>query len=109
MTAARVAPPQGQCSPTWATEQARPPAPSRHRAAAAFGAVLREVRRARGLSQAAVAELSGLHPTYPSLLERGLRTPTLAAILQIAEALDVPPASLVADTCERLRSGDSPR
>ena len=77
---------------------------SRHRAALAFGAVLCEVRRARGLSQEAVADLSGLHRTYPSLLERGLRTPTLDAIFRIAEALRVPPETLRADTRDRLRS-----
>lgn len=79
-------------------------APSRHRAALAFGAVLRQVRQARGLTQEAVADLSGLDRTYPSLLERGLRTPTLVAILQIADALRVPPETLIADTCNRLRS-----
>ena len=73
-------------------------APSRHRTALAFGAVLREVRQARGLTQEAVADLSGLDRTYPSLLERGLRTPTLVAILQIADALRVPPETLIADT-----------
>lgn len=76
----------------------------RHLAALAFGAVLREVRQARGLSQEAVAELSGLHRTYPSLLERGLRTPTLVAILRIADALRVPPDTLIAETHERLRT-----
>jgi transcriptional regulator with XRE-family HTH domain len=79
-------------------------APSRHRAALAFGAVLREVRQARGLTQEAVADLSGLDRTYPSLLERGMRTPTLVAILQIADALRVPPETLIADTCDRLRN-----
>jgi transcriptional regulator with XRE-family HTH domain len=83
---------------------ASPTSAARHRAALAFGAVLREVRHARGLSQETVADLSGLHRTYPSLLERGLRTPTLDAILRIADALRVPPETLIAGTRDRLRS-----
>jgi transcriptional regulator with XRE-family HTH domain len=38
-----------------------------------------------------------VHPTYVSLLERGLRDPRLTSILKIAAALGIPAASLVRD------------
>ena len=75
----------------------------RQEAARAFGQVLRAARQARGLSQEQLAELSEFDRTYPSLLERGLRTPTLTVLLEIARALDMEPAQLVSDTAERLR------
>ena len=76
-------------------------------AALAFGAALRDVRMEHGLSQEALAELGGFDRIYPSLLERGLRTPTLTAIFRLADALDVTAASLVSDACDRI-CGHSP-
>jgi transcriptional regulator with XRE-family HTH domain len=52
-----------------------------------FGSVLRELRQQRGLTQETLAELADLDRTYPGMLERGLRTPTLAVILRLAKAL----------------------
>lgn len=54
-----------------------------------FGQVLRDLRDQRDLSQARLAELTGLDRTYISLLERGLRQPTLGTLLVLAKALDV--------------------
>ena len=73
----------------------------RQKVAIAFGRVLRETRRQKGLSQ---EDLAGavFDRTYPSLLERGLRTPTLTVIFQLAEVLDISPASLVTKTLEEL-------
>jgi ribosome-binding protein aMBF1 (putative translation factor) len=68
-----------------------------------FGVVLRTVRHERGISQEALSDSAGLDRTYPSLLERGLRQPTLAMLLRIAEALGVEPAQLVNQTVARLR------
>ena len=79
------------------------PAP-RHATAIAFGAVLRAARRERGLSQEALADLGGLDRTYPSLLERGLRTPTLSAIFRLADALGLPAEYLVAKASGLLQS-----
>lgn len=61
----------------------------------AFGEVLRQLRRERGLSQEQLAEASACHRTYISFLERGLRSPTLASLLQLSAALNVPAAELV--------------
>ncbi len=59
-----------------------------------FGERVRALRTHNGLSQEEFAELCGLHRTYISGIERGVRNPTLSIILQIAAALKVPPASL---------------
>ena len=75
----------------------------RQEAARAFGQVLRAARQVRGLSQEELAELGELDRTYPSLLERGLRTPTLTVLIELARALRMEPAQLVSDTAERLR------
>jgi transcriptional regulator with XRE-family HTH domain len=64
---------------------------------AAFGARVRELRLARGLSQERLAELAGLHRTYVSSLERGRRNVGLDNILDLAAALDVPAARLFQD------------
>lgn len=71
--------------------------------AAAFGTVLRAARRDAGLSQEEMAEQAGLDRTYPSLLERGRRTPTLLAIVRIAEALSIEPGTLVNMAAARLK------
>jgi transcriptional regulator with XRE-family HTH domain len=78
----------------------------RRRVATAFGAALRTARKQRGLSQEALCEGADLDRTYASLLERGLRTPTLAVILDIAQALGVEATQLISDTIARLREKD---
>ena len=47
------------------------------------------LRRARGWSQEELAEQSGLHRTYVSGVERGVRNPTLSVLDRIAQALQV--------------------
>lgn len=64
--------------------------------AEAFGAVLREVRKERGFSQENLGFESGYHRTYVSLLERGLKSPSLQTIFELARALDVRPSELLA-------------
>ena len=81
--------------------------PERHRVALACGAVLKIARKQRGLTQEALCEGADLDQTYPSLLERGLRTPTLTVLIEIARALHVEPTQLVSDTIERLRGDES--
>lgn len=60
-----------------------------------FARVLREVRQEKGLSQEELADRAGLHRTYISQLERGLKTPSLRSIEQIAAALGVPASHLI--------------
>lgn len=53
----------------------------------AFGTVLRELRRERGLSQEGLGFESGYHRTYISLLERGLKSPSLQTVFDLARSL----------------------
>ena len=60
-----------------------------------FGKILRKLREGANLSQEKLAEYCDLDRTYISLLERGLRQPTITTIFKIAEALDISPSELV--------------
>ena len=54
-----------------------------------FGRRVRELRRARNLSQEQLAFQAGVHRTYLGSIERGERNPTLKSISAIATALHV--------------------
>jgi len=58
-----------------------------------FSAALRTVRRAKGVSQEDLGGLSSR--TYVSSLERGLKTPTLSKIDQLAEMLEMHPLTIL--------------
>ncbi len=62
-----------------------------------FGMRMRELRRARHLSQEDLAELCGLDRTYISGVERGQRNIALRNIEALAQALDVSLADLFKD------------
>ena len=64
-----------------------------------LGRNLRSLRIQRGLSQEDLAEISGIHRTYISGLERGVRNPSILIVAQLANALEVEPSEL-------LRTGD---
>lgn len=55
-----------------------------------FARNLKRVRNELGLSQERVAELTGLHRTYVSSVERRERNVSIDNMELIAEALDVP-------------------
>ncbi|MEH2474775.1 transcriptional regulator with XRE-family HTH domain [Nitrobacteraceae bacterium AZCC 2161] len=55
----------------------------------AVGFNLRQLRSAKGLTLDQLATLSELTRGYISLVERGLKTPSVAALLRLAAALDV--------------------
>ena len=55
----------------------------------AFAQVLRRLRKDKGLSQEELAHQSDLDRTYISLLERGLRQPSLSSILRLSKPLGV--------------------
>jgi transcriptional regulator with XRE-family HTH domain len=59
-----------------------------------FGARLRELRRARGISQIALAHAAEIDPTYLSAVEQGRRNVSLVNIRALAKALDVAPGTL---------------
>lgn len=72
-----------------------------------FGRVLRRVRREHDLSQEALAATAGLARNHVSELERARRDPSLATLVQLADALGMTMAELMARFDEeraRLRS-----
>ena len=73
-----------------------------------FGTLLKDVRRAREVSQEKLALDCGLDRTYISMLERGLKSPTLNTIFSIAEALDIPAEFLIAHTNLYQRAPEAP-
>lgn len=60
-----------------------------------FGSVVTELRHAAGLSQEALADRAGVHRTYVSQLERGLKSPTLTVLFKLGDALAVRPSKLL--------------
>ena len=70
---------------------------------AAFGEVIRELRKLKSLSQEDVAYESGLDRSFISLLETGRQQPSLITIFQLAKALGVSPAQIMTSVEEKLR------
>ena len=60
-----------------------------------FGSILKEVRNQKNISQNELANLAELDRTYISLLERGLRQPTIETVFKIAEALNIKASTLI--------------
>ena len=52
-------------------------------------------RQSAKLSQEELADLADIHRTYVSQIERGLKSPTLQILIQIAHALKVKPSDLM--------------
>ena len=67
-----------------------------------FGQVLKELRTQAALSQEVLAHDSGLDRTYISLLERGLRQPSIETLFKLASSLQLSAASLIGKVEERL-------
>lgn len=63
----------------------------------AFGQILRRLRGEKKISQEKLALMTGLDRTYISLLERGMRQPTLKTMLLLARALGVSSGQLITD------------
>ncbi len=61
------------------------------------GLNLKRFRQELGLSQEKFAFKAGLHRTYISGIERGVRNPTVLVLEEIALALGVPSARLLED------------
>ena len=59
------------------------------------GLNLRRLREEQGFSQETFADHCGLHRTYISGIERGVRNPTIVILDRIAKALRVLPGSLL--------------
>ncbi len=55
----------------------------------ALGKVIAKSREKLGISQEKLAERAGVHRTYVSQLERGLKSPTLDILSKISLGLDI--------------------
>lgn len=65
--------------------------------AAAFGRTVRRRRREQGISQEELADRAGLHRTFISMIERGVRNPSLDVVYKLADALETTAAALVGE------------
>ena len=63
--------------------------------------MVRDVRRIADLSQERLAFRAGVHPTYISQIERGLKSPSLDVVVAIAKALSKRPYQLIKAAEER--------
>ena len=65
-----------------------------------FGFKVRSLRLKLSLSQEDLAEIAGLHPTYISGIERGIRNPTILSAIKIAESLNCS----ISDLCDGIHN-----
>lgn len=68
----------------------------------ALGQVIRRHRTLAGFSQEELAARSGLHRTYISFLERGVKSPTVDVLARLGQALGVRGSELLAEAEETL-------
>ena len=71
----------------------------------AFGQALRAIREEKGISQERLALDAGFDRTFVSLLERGLRSPTIRTVVKLAVILQVQPSEIV----RRMEAGLAPK
>lgn len=60
-----------------------------------LGLNIAAARDAAGMTQEQLADASGMHFTAISRLERGVRAPRFHTLIQVADALKVPPGQLL--------------
>lgn len=70
-----------------------------------FADNLRKYRKEKGLSQEKFAEMTGLHRTYISTIERKKRSIALENVQKIADALEIDTYLLFISNDENLESG----
>ncbi len=61
----------------------------------AFGRVIRALRHEVGISQEELADRAGLHRTYISMVERGIKTPTVVTLVELARAVGMQTGELM--------------
>ena len=73
----------------------------------AFGKAIAQMRAKRGISQEQLAEAIESTNVYISLLENGLRKPSLNATLLLAQSLEIRPEALVEQVAALLRQNEA--
>jgi len=71
----------------------------------ALAQTIRRLRRARELSQEAMAAMAGVNPKHLSEIERANKDPRATTVIRLADALGMTPAELYAQT-EATPGGD---
>lgn len=67
-----------------------------------FSKILREKRKACGLSQEGLALQAGIDRTFVSLMERGQRQPSLSTLFALCASLGIKPSALLSEIEESL-------
>lgn len=62
----------------------------------AFGLDFREFRETKQISQERLALEAGLDRTFVSMIERGIRSPTVRSVVQLTATLEVRPSQILA-------------
>lgn len=57
--------------------------------------IIRLLRKEAGLSQEKLAEKAGVHRTYISQLERGIKSPTIPILFKLAQGLNKKPSDMI--------------
>ncbi len=71
-----------------------------------FGEQLRQLRKAAGFTQEELAFRVGLDRTYISLLERGIKSPTLNTFFRLCKVLNQQPAEIIDRVYQRIIQGE---
>ncbi len=74
--------------------------PNKTKILTAFGEIVREKRKEKGLSQEDLAFKADLHRTYIGMIERAEKNITLENINKIAKALEMPISELIKNLTE---------
>lgn len=75
----------------------------------AFGLVIREMRKTRGVSQEVLSDEAGLDRTFLSQLETGRKQPSLLTIFQLAAALQENASELLRQVESKLQEENLPQ
>lgn len=62
-----------------------------------LGKVLAKYRTIAKISQEELADRAGIHRTYVSQIERGLKSPTLSILFEISKSLNTTASNLIAE------------
>ncbi|MEB3278384.1 MAG: helix-turn-helix transcriptional regulator [Lyngbya sp.] len=62
-----------------------------------LGQVIAKYRKIANISQEELADRTGIHRTYVSQIERGLKSPTLSILFEISKSLNTTASSLIAE------------